>query len=198
MTIDVLSIGSFPAATNSELANRFAVTHHFHQPAPNALSAELRERIRAVATEANRGADRALIAALPRLEVISVFGVGTDNVDVAAAHERDIPVTNTPGILTDEVADLAIGLMLASARQIIFADRYVRDGAWGAKGPIPLGRSVGARPWASSASVASAVPLPIAARRFACASSIAGRAARPRLLTSTSPISSSSRGRATT
>ena len=145
MTIDVLSIGSFPAATNSELANRFAVTHHFHQPPPNALSAELRERIRAVATEANRGADRALIAALPRLEVISVFGVGTDNVDVAAAHERDIPVTNTPGILTDEVADLAIGLMLASARQVIFADRYVRDGSWGAKGPIPLGRSVGGK-----------------------------------------------------
>ena len=145
MTIDVLSIGSFPAATNSELANRFAVTHHFHQPPPNALSAELRERIRAVATEANRGADRALIAALPRLEVISVFGVGTDNIDVAAAHERDIPVTNTPGILTDEVADLAIGLMLASARQVIFADRYVRDGSWGAKGPIPLGRSVGGK-----------------------------------------------------
>ncbi len=77
--------------------------------------------------------------------MISVFGVGTDNVDVAAAHERDIPVTNTPGILTDEVADLAIGLMLASARQVIFADRYVRDGSWGAKGPIPLGRSVGGK-----------------------------------------------------
>jgi lactate dehydrogenase-like 2-hydroxyacid dehydrogenase len=145
MTIDVLSIGSFPAATNSELANRFAVTHHFHQPAPNALSAELRERIRAVATEANRGADRVLIAALPRLEVISVFGVGTDTIDLAAARERGIPVSNTPDILTDEVADLAMGLMLASARQILFADRYVRDGSWGLKGPIPLGRSVGGK-----------------------------------------------------
>ena len=63
----------------------------------------------------------------------------------AAARERNIPVTNTPGILTDEVADLAIGLMLASARQIVFADRYVRDGSWGSKGPIPLGRSVGGK-----------------------------------------------------
>jgi lactate dehydrogenase-like 2-hydroxyacid dehydrogenase len=145
MTIDVLSIGSFPDATNAELASRFAVTRHFHQPAPDALSAELRARVRGIATEANRGASRALIAALPKLEVISVFGVGTDLIDFAAARERGIPVTNTPGILTDEVADLAIGLMLASARQILFADGYVRDGRWAGKGPIPLGRSVGGK-----------------------------------------------------
>jgi lactate dehydrogenase-like 2-hydroxyacid dehydrogenase len=145
MTIDVLSIGSFPEATNAELASRFAVSRHFHRPAPDALSAELKARIRGIATEANRGADRALIAALPKLEVISIFGVGTDSVDLAAARERNIPVTNTPDILTDEVADLAIGLMLASARQILFADRYVRDGTWASKGPIPLGRSVGGK-----------------------------------------------------
>jgi lactate dehydrogenase-like 2-hydroxyacid dehydrogenase len=145
MTIDVLSIGSFPEATNAELARRFAITHHFHRPAPEALAPELRARIRGIATEANRGADRALIEALPKLEVISVFGVGTDNVDLAAAREHNVPVTNTPGILTDEVADLAIGLMLASARQILFADRYVRDGSWASKGPIPLGRSVGGK-----------------------------------------------------
>ena len=145
MTIDVLSIGSFPQATNAELARRFAITHHFQRPAPEALSPEVKARIRGVATEANRGADRALIAALPKLEVISVFGVGTDNVDLAAAREHNLPVTNTPGILTDEVADLAIGLMLASARQIVFADRYVRDGSWASKGPVPLGRSVGGK-----------------------------------------------------
>jgi D-3-phosphoglycerate dehydrogenase len=145
MPIDVLSIGSFPEATNAELARRFAVTHHFRRPLPDALSPELRARVRGIATEANRGADRALIAALPKLEVICVFGVGTDAVDLAAARERGVPVTNTPGILTDEVADLAIGLMLASARQIPFADRYVRDGSWASKGPIPLGRSVGGK-----------------------------------------------------
>src|SRR2546430_1732223 len=145
MKIDVLSIGAFPEATNAELANRFAVTHHFPRPTPDALGAELKSRIRAIATEANRGADRALIAALPKLEVIAIFGVGTDSVDLAAARERNVMVTNTPGILTDEVADLAIGLMLASARQILFADRYVREGTWASKGPIPLGRSVGGK-----------------------------------------------------
>ena len=145
MRIDVLSIGSFPEATNVELASRFAVTHHFHRPTPDVLSNELKSRIRAIATEANRGADRALIAALPKLELISLFGVGTHSVDLAEARDRNIPVTNTPGILTDEVADLAIGLMLASARQILFADRYVREGTWAREGPVPLGRSVGGK-----------------------------------------------------
>jgi lactate dehydrogenase-like 2-hydroxyacid dehydrogenase len=145
MKIEVLSIGSFPEATNTELAQHFAVTRYLQRPGPDALRADLKNRVRGVATEANHGADRALITALPKLEVIAVFGVGTDAVDLAAARERNIPVTNTPGILADEVADLAIGLMLASARQILFADRYVRDGSWASKGPIPLGRSVGGK-----------------------------------------------------
>ena len=106
---------------------------------------ELKSRVRAIATEANHGASRALIEALPNLKVIGVFGVGTDLIDLAAARERNIPVTNTPNVLTDECADLAIGMMLASARQIVFADRYVRDGTWARKGPIPLGRSVGGK-----------------------------------------------------
>jgi lactate dehydrogenase-like 2-hydroxyacid dehydrogenase len=145
MAIDILSIGAFPEATNAGLAERFAVSRHFHRPAPDALDPALRARVRAIATEANRGADRALIAALPKLELIALFGVGTDAVDLVAARDHGIPVTNTPGILADEVADLAIGLMLASARQILFADRYVRDGSWASKGPIPLGRGVGGK-----------------------------------------------------
>ena len=145
VVIDLLSIGVFPDATNSELARRFAVTRYFQPPAPGMLPAALRPRIRAIATEANRGASRALIEALPKLELIALFGVGTDAVDLVAARERKIRVTNTPGILSDEVADLAIGLMIASARQILFADRYVREGTWASKGPIPLGRSVGGK-----------------------------------------------------
>ena len=143
--IDVLSIGTFPDATNAELARRFAVHRYFQAPALDMLAPELKAHIRAIATEANRGASRALIEALPKLELIAVFGVGTDAVDLAAARENKISVTNTPGILSDEVVDLAIGLMLASARQILFADRYVRDGTWAAKGPIRLGRSVGGK-----------------------------------------------------
>jgi lactate dehydrogenase-like 2-hydroxyacid dehydrogenase len=141
----VLSLGAFPPATAQTLAERFEDHHYIVYPLPEGtLSAELRGRIRGIATEANRGATRALIERLPKLEIISCFGVGVDAIDLAAARERNIPVTNTPGILADECADLAIGMMLASARQIVFADGFVRSGAW-LKGPLPLGRSVGGK-----------------------------------------------------
>jgi hydroxypyruvate reductase len=141
----VLSLGVFPPATMSALAKLFELHHFTVYPLPDGtLSPELKARIKAIATEANRGAARELIASLPNLEIISCFGVGVDRIDLAAARERGIPVTNTPGVMADECADLAIGMMLASARQIVAADRYVRSGEW-LKGPIALGRSVGGK-----------------------------------------------------
>jgi D-3-phosphoglycerate dehydrogenase len=141
----VLSLGVFPPATMSALAELFELHHFTVYPLPEGtLSPDLKARIRAIATEANRGATRDLIASLPKLEIISCFGVGVDGIDLAAARERAIPVTNTPGVMVDECADLAIGMMLASARQIVHADRYVRSGEW-LKGPIALGRSVGGK-----------------------------------------------------
>jgi D-3-phosphoglycerate dehydrogenase len=141
----VLSLGVFPPATMSTLAELFELHHFTVYPLPEGtLSPDLQARIRAIATEANRGATRGLIASLPNLEIISCFGVGVDGIDLVAARERAIPVTNTPGVMADECADLAIGMMLASARQIVYADRYVRSGEW-LKGPIRLGHSVGAK-----------------------------------------------------
>lgn len=145
MKPDVLAIGSFPEATRAELSNRFNL-HHFRRIAlaREGLPPEVAARVRALATEANHGADRALMEKLPKLEIIAVFGVGIDAIDLAAARERNVLVTNTPGVLADEVGDLAIGLMLASARQIVAADRFVREGQWQG-GPISLGRSVGGK-----------------------------------------------------
>src|SRR3954447_12611484 len=74
--------------------------------------------------------DGETIAASPDLRAIANYGVGTDNVDLAAATERGIPVGNTPDVLTETTADLAFALMLAAARRITEADRYVRDGRW--------------------------------------------------------------------
>ncbi len=145
MKPDILYLGSFPDPIVEELNRRYNVHHHFRLPEPEDIPPDLGARIRAVATEANRGMTRPLLERLPKVEIISVFGVGTDAIDLQAAKDRGVPVTNTPGIIGPEVADLAIGLMLASARQIIFADRYVRDGDWAAKGPIPFGRSVGGK-----------------------------------------------------
>src|SRR4051812_5529460 len=74
--------------------------------------------------------DARVIDASPDLVAIANYGMGTDNVDLGAATERGIPVGNTPDVLTETTADLAFGLMLAAARRVVEADRYVRDGRW--------------------------------------------------------------------
>jgi hypothetical protein len=91
-----------------------------------------------LATSVRRGCDAAMIAALPGLRVISSWGVGYDTLDVAAAHARGVHVTNTPDVLDDCVADLAWGLLIAAARRISEADRYVRAGEWRDLGGFPL------------------------------------------------------------
>ena len=82
-----------------------------------------------------------LLNQLPNLRIVSVFGVGYDGIDVQAALQRNLPVTHTPEVLTDDVADLAMGLVLAVSRSIAQADQHVRQGQW-PKAPMPLGRKV--------------------------------------------------------
>ncbi|CAL4959140.1 unnamed protein product [Urochloa decumbens] len=94
--------------------------------------------IRAVVGNAQYGADAALIDALPALEIVASFSVGIDRVDLAKCRDRGIRVTNTPDVLTDDVADLAVGLAIAVLRRIPQADRYVRAGLWKAKGDYTL------------------------------------------------------------
>lgn len=143
MKPDILYFGHFPDPIVAELNRHYHTHHYFKLPQPQDIPADLAARVRGVATEANRGITRAILDRLPKLEAVSVFGVGLDLVDVKAIRERGIPLGNTPDIIGPEVADLALGMMLASARQIIFADHYARSGQWAAKGPIPFGRSVG-------------------------------------------------------
>ena len=122
------------------LRRDYTVHDRIHVSDPAAF-AGIAPRIRGVVANGEAKVPRELIAQLPALEVISVFGVGYDGVDVAAAHERGVPVTNTPEVLNDDVADLAIGLLLAVARRIPQADRFVRANEWPA-GPISLSRKV--------------------------------------------------------
>ncbi len=110
-----------------------------------AALAQLAPTVRGMAGSGDSKVPAALIAQLPALEVISIMGVGYDGVDVAAAKARGIMVTHTPNVLNDDVADLAIGLMLSAARQLPAADRYVRSGQW-LHGAMPLARKMsGAR-----------------------------------------------------
>ena len=97
--------------------------------------------ITAVASSNSGGIDGATMARLPKLRTIAHFGVGYDTVDVDAARARKIAVTNTPDVLTDEVADLAIALLLAAVRKVPQGDRYVREGKW-LKGSMALTESV--------------------------------------------------------
>lgn len=97
--------------------------------------------VRAVATRGKGRVDDALMARLPNLEIVANFGVGYDTVDAAAAARRGVVVTNTPDVLNEEVADLALGLLLATVRQIPQADRFVRAGLWRA-GAFPLSPTV--------------------------------------------------------
>lgn len=109
------------------------------------LIADHRDSIRAIATNAHDGASRALIESLPRLEIIACFSAGMDYIDIEAAKERGVVVTNTSAALVDDVADVAIAHCLLLFRRFNQADRYVRDGGW-LKQPFPLMRSLkGAR-----------------------------------------------------
>ena len=137
---DVLVVAKLWPPMMELLQGAFTVHDRTHQSDPAAFAAAA-PRIRAIAASGESKVTRELIAQLPALEIVSVYGVGYDGVDVAAARERGVHVTHTPKVLNDDVADLAIGLMLAVARRIPQADRYVRDGHW-PDGPAPLGRKV--------------------------------------------------------
>jgi len=95
-----------------------------------------------VVTNATAGASAQLMSRLPRLRAICSIGVGTDTIDLEAAKARGIVVTNTPDVLNDCVADLALGMLIDVARGMSASDRHVRRGDWLAKGPTPLGTRV--------------------------------------------------------
>jgi lactate dehydrogenase-like 2-hydroxyacid dehydrogenase len=128
---DVLMTGSMPPIVTDTLADEVHV-HRLSEAADRmALLREVGPRIRGVATSSGHGRfDAALMDSLPKLEIIASFGVGYDHVDAAEAARRGIIVTNTPDVLNDEVADTALGLLLATVRQLPQADRYVREGRW--------------------------------------------------------------------
>jgi lactate dehydrogenase-like 2-hydroxyacid dehydrogenase len=100
------------------------------------------DEITAVVTSGRTGVDGALMEALPKLGAVVNFGVGYDTTDIGAAVARGVAVSNTPDVLTDCVADTAVGLMIDTLRQFSAADRYVRAGRWPGDGMYPLTRQV--------------------------------------------------------
>jgi len=134
--IHVLSIGEMMPAVDAALAQDFVVHQASAKGIPE-IVAEFGDRIRGIATRGRQKTDAALIASLPKLEIISNFGVGYDSIDVPAAMARGIIVTNTPDVLNEEVADFTVGLLLSTIRELPQADRFLRDGKW-PRGAYPL------------------------------------------------------------
>jgi lactate dehydrogenase-like 2-hydroxyacid dehydrogenase len=145
MAQEVLMMGPIPSAQMKELEENYLIHRLWQAEDPEARLNEVRSRITGIVSTAWFGVSGKLIRALPNLEIISHFGVGYDNVDVLAAKERGVIVTNTPDVLTDDTADIGIGLVLAVFRRLVEGDIYVRSGQWGRKGPMPLGRTLRGR-----------------------------------------------------
>jgi len=120
----------------------FTVHHLWEARDPLAFVAPIKDKIRGFASFTGYPIRNELMAALPRLEIIATMSVGTDHIDLAAAKARGIAVTNAPDVLTDCVADIGMALVLAVARRLVMADRFVRAGEW-LKGGFPLASKVG-------------------------------------------------------
>ena len=137
----VLQAGPLMPYLEAALAEQFDCHPLWKEQDPRRFLAEQGANFQALVTTSKNGADAALMDAMPNLKAIAHFGVGYDTVDVDAAKARGIPVTNTPDVLTEEVADLAMALLLATIRRVPQGDRYVREGKW-LKGPMALTESL--------------------------------------------------------
>ncbi|CAI0423116.1 unnamed protein product [Linum tenue] len=131
-SIGVLLMCPMYSYLEQELQSRFNLFKLWQQPPskiPEFLKSNQRT-IKAVVSNARVGADAQLIDSLPNLEIVASFSVGFDKIDLKRCEEKGIRVTNTPDVLTDDVADLGIALILAVLRKICPCDGFVRSGKW--------------------------------------------------------------------
>ena len=131
-----------------ELGGNCEVHRYYNAEDKPGLLKAIGDKVTLVGTNGHDGCPRDVMAQLPNLEMIGCYGVGYDAIDIVEAKRRGIRVTNTPDVLSDAVAELAVGLMVALARQIPQSDRFVREGKWTPSNGYPLtseltGRTVG-------------------------------------------------------
>lgn len=133
----LLQKGRLLPALEQTLAEEFGAHRLADEPDPAAFLSRHGGDFSVLVTSARFGADAALMEAMPALQAICSFGVGYDTIDMAAARQRGIAVANTPDVLNDCVADLAIGMLIDVARGLSASERFVRRGAW-RQGQYPL------------------------------------------------------------
>lgn len=142
---DVILTSSVYPPSQAVLEREFTVHKLYEATDRDAFLKPLAGRVQALATAGGGGADAALMDALPKLRMISNFGVGYDNIDVDAADKRGIKVTNTPDVLNDCVADTAMAMTLGVMRKYPQSEVYLRSGYWATRGGYPFTTSLGGK-----------------------------------------------------
>lgn len=139
---DILQLSPFPVRNQETLEAAFCM-HCLKGTAEDGEAlAEIGSRIRGITPRGIHRVDRSLIEACPNLEIIAVYGVGYDGVDIDACRQHGVRVTNTPDVLTGDVADLGVAMMLALSRRMTAGERWVMSGDWAKHGAFPLSRRV--------------------------------------------------------
>ena len=144
MRPEILVLVPIYAPTLAELEREYTVHKLWTAHDPDALVKGVSGRVRGVVTTGSSGMSSSLFEPLPRLEIIACFGTPRGTVDLAVAKGRGVVVTNTPDSITEDVADLAMGLIVAVMRRIAEADRFVRAGRW-LSGLLPPGTGLGGK-----------------------------------------------------
>ena len=145
MKPDIIFTGKGHAGTQATLQEEFSCHDLFEAADREPFLKNLSSKVRALATFGHMKVDAKLMDALPKLELISNFGVGVDAINLDDAKAREIIVTNTPDVLNECVADTAISLVLCTLRKLPQSDAYLRAGHWTGKGPYPLATSLGGK-----------------------------------------------------
>jgi lactate dehydrogenase-like 2-hydroxyacid dehydrogenase len=129
--IDLLIYGPIRPILENGFSDQYVVHRAESHEQVDALSADVKQKLRGIAvTYHTMHTGKAMQAQFPKLEMIASFGVGYDHIDSTYAREHNIVVTNTPDVLTEEVADVAMGLLIATLREFVKADKYLRSGLW--------------------------------------------------------------------
>lgn len=142
MSQTLLLMGPLLPSVMESLESTYTVHRYWEAENQASLLADIAAQCVGVVTDGGRGVEADVLKQLPSVRIVSVFGVGTDAVDLEFCKQQGIAVTNTPDVLSDDVADMAMALALAVSRQLINGDAYARAGRWPKEGAMPLTRRV--------------------------------------------------------
>ncbi len=138
MSKTLLLMGPLFEATMTTLESSYTVKRYWDAKDQSDLLNSIADDCVGVVTDGGRGVSNDILKQLPNVRVISVFGVGVDAIDLEYCKSANISVGNTPDVLSDDVADLAVALALATCRQVVNGDQYARQGLWPKQGAMPL------------------------------------------------------------